>query len=105
MKKWIEKTNFYALCLEEREIIFSVFLYDKKEDGYYARAYIDCWYQEVSLAACDLEEAKQAAEKWYAECLRENIESHKRCISQRETLLEALVTESIQGGISSEENK
>lgn len=87
MKEWKDGQNRYELRLDGQEAFV---LYYDNEYGYYARAYLDGGSTESALSANNLEEAKQAAEKWYAERLRKSIETHKISISIRERLLEQL---------------
>lgn len=87
MKEWKDGKNCWELYLNGQE---SCILYCDKNYGYYAFAYPDGGSCKSALPGNSLEEAKQAAEKWYIRCLRNSIEIHKRCISASEKELAAL---------------
>lgn len=87
MKEWKDGKNRYELLLNGQK---ACVLYYDKEYGYYSRAYLDGGSDESALPANNLAEAKQAAEKWYGECLGKSIETHKLCISDHEKKLEQL---------------
>lgn len=87
MKEWKDKKYRYELRLDGQE---ACVLYYDEEYGFYVRAYLDGGCCESALTVNNLEEAKHAAEKWYAECLRKRIEIHKLCISSHEKQLDQL---------------
>lgn len=67
MTEWEDGINRYVFNLNGSE---ACVLYYDKEYGYYARSYLDSGAREERFPANNLESAKSAAEKWYAELLK-----------------------------------